>query len=92
MSIYGSQGGHETETSCSSHLGYRSASSKVISCIYTSSINSELSLREKRKLLGFAVENNLSRLAHDCVQSYLNNLQIFNCLETLLAFDSFLPP
>ena len=91
MSIYGSQGGHETETSCSSHLGYRSASSKVISCIYTSSINSELSLREKRKLLGFAVENNLSRLAHDCVQSYLNNLQIFNCLETLLAFDSFLP-
>jgi len=90
MSIYGSQFSHETETSCSSRLGYSSASSKVISCIYTGSCNSELSLRDRRQLLGFAVENNLSGLARDCEESFLNDLQIFNCLETLLVFDVLL--
>jgi len=69
-----------------------SASTSLISCIYTGKLPDQAAiLKDRRKLLEMGVKHNLTTLVKECEKSYLLTLQVKNCLETLLVVDNFLP-
>eukprot|EP00092_Neocalanus_flemingeri_P001637 GFUD01001747.1.p1 GENE.GFUD01001747.1~~GFUD01001747.1.p1 ORF type:complete len:555 (-),score=143.23 GFUD01001747.1:167-1831(-) len=69
-----------------------SVSSSVISSIYSGSLPDQaVILKDRRRLLEMGVKHDLSSLVRECEKSYLQTLQVSNCLETLLVVDNFLP-
>jgi len=69
-----------------------SASSSLISCIYTAKLPEQaVILKDRRKLLEMGIKYNLLTLVKECERSYLLTLKVQNCLETLLVVDNFLP-
>ena len=69
-----------------------SASTSIISSIYTGKVQDPTYiLKNRRKLLEIGVKHNLPALVRDCEESYLHTLQVINSLETILVIDNFLP-
>ena len=75
-----------------SNCSFSSASSSMISCIYSGRLPDQaVLLRDRRKLLEMGVKYSLPKLVKECEKSYCQTLQVSNCLETLLVVDNFLP-